>query len=101
MERFAALGVDAVTELDVRMPLPATGAALAQQAADYTSVADACLAVRRCVGLTVWGFDDGHSWVPGFFTGQGAATPYDAAYQPKPAYDALADAFTAARPERS
>ncbi|WP_051939054.1 endo-1,4-beta-xylanase [Phaeacidiphilus oryzae] len=97
MQRFAAIGVDtAVTELDDRILLPATDADLQQQAADFGSVADACLAVRRCVGVTVWGFDDGDSWIPGFFTGYGAATPYDADYQPKPAYYALANAFAAA-----
>ena len=103
MRRFAALGVDtAVTELDVRMALPSTADGLARQASDVTAVADACLAVSRCVGITVWGFDDGHSWVPGYYAGYGAATPYDVDYRPKPAYGALADALAAAaspRPE--
>ena len=96
MERFAKLGVDtAVTELDVRMPLPPTDDQLAQQATDFSSATNACLAVGRCVGITVWGFDDGHSWVPGVFAGHGASTPYAADYQTKPAYDGLADSLAA------
>ncbi|HLL64966.1 MAG TPA: endo-1,4-beta-xylanase [Micromonosporaceae bacterium] len=92
--RFAALGVDvAITELDIRMPLPTTTAKLAQQATDYTTVVKACLAVSRCVGITVWGFTDRHSWVPAFFPGQGAALPWDANYNPKPAYTAIATAL--------
>jgi endo-1,4-beta-xylanase len=94
MARFAALGVDvAVTELDVRMVLPATDADLAQQAGDYATVVDNCLAVRRCVGVTQWDVSDADSWVSGFFTGQGAATMYDASYLPKPAYTAAANAL--------
>ena len=40
-----------ITELDVRMTLPADSAKLAVQAADYGAVARACLAVARCVGM--------------------------------------------------
>lgn len=92
--RFAALGLDvAITELDVRVPLPTTAAKLAQQAADYSTVTRACLAVSRCVGLTVWGFTDKFSWIPQFFPGFGAALPWDENYAHKPAYDAIATAL--------
>ncbi|MFB8775884.1 endo-1,4-beta-xylanase [Streptomyces broussonetiae] len=91
IQRFADLGVDvAITELDIRMQLPVTDAKLAQQAADYRAVMDACVAVDRCSGVTVWGFTDSDSWIPDWFEGQGAATPYDENYAPKPAYDAIA-----------
>jgi endo-1,4-beta-xylanase len=90
IQRFADLGVEVkITELDIRIPLPADDNELAQQALDYRAVADACLAVAGCEGITTWGFTDLHSWVPGFFDGQGAALPFDENYQPKPAYDAL------------
>ena len=46
------------------------------------------------VSFTVWGFDDKHSSVPTVFAGEGAATPFDESYQPKPAYFALRDALT-------
>ncbi|MFJ7151939.1 endo-1,4-beta-xylanase [Streptomyces sp. NPDC100445] len=94
IQRFADLGVDvAITELDVRMQLPADSAKLAQQAADFKSVVAACAAVTRCVNVTVWGFTDADSWVPDTFPGYGAATPYDANYQPKPAYHGIAEAL--------
>ncbi|GHC68599.1 hypothetical protein GCM10010309_34860 [Streptomyces violaceochromogenes] len=94
IQRFADLGVDvAITELDIRMQLPATQAKLTQQAADYQAVTNACVAVARCTGVTVWGFTDSDSWIPDTFPGQGAATPYDENYRSKPAYHAIAEAL--------
>lgn len=94
IQRFADLGVDvAITELDIRMALPSDSGKLAQQKADYTAVTAACVAVTRCVNLTVWGFTDSDSWVESTFPGQGAATPYDANYAPKPAYYGIAEAL--------
>ncbi len=94
MQRFAALGLDvAVTELDDRIPLPASSGNLQQQATDYSTVVKDCLAVSRCVGVSQWGVDDGHSWIPGTFPGYGAATFYDSNYQPKPAYNATVTAL--------
>ncbi|MER5194779.1 endo-1,4-beta-xylanase [Streptomyces sp. NPDC002755] len=94
IQRFADLGVDvAITELDIRMTLPSDSAKLAQQKADYKAVTAACVAVARCVNLTVWGFTDSDSWVESTFPGQGAATPYDANYAPKPAYYGIAEAL--------
>ncbi|MEU9834715.1 endo-1,4-beta-xylanase [Streptosporangium sp. NPDC048047] len=94
IQRFADLGVDvAVTELDIRMDLPRTEAKDTQQAGDYSAVVKACLAVSRCVGITVWDFSDRQSWVPSVFPGQGAALPYDENYAKKPAYHAIAAAL--------
>ncbi|MER7566380.1 endo-1,4-beta-xylanase [Streptomyces sp. NPDC097941] len=94
IQRFADLGVDvAITELDIRMTLPSDSVKLTQQAADYKAVMNACVAVARCVGATVWGFTDSDSWIPSTFPGQGAATPYDENYAPKPAYHAIAEAL--------
>ncbi|WP_338496070.1 endo-1,4-beta-xylanase [Streptomyces sp. SJL17-4] len=99
LRRFAELGVDvAITELDIRMTLPATAAQLAQQKADYASVLRACLAVTRCAGVTVWGFTDSDSWIPDFFPGQGAATPYDENLAPKPARAGIAEALAPVTP---
>jgi len=73
IQRFADLGVDvAITELDIRMQLPSDSTKLAQQAADYKAVFDACVAVTRCYGVTVWGFTDSDSWIPDVFSGYGA-----------------------------
>ncbi|MFZ3561031.1 endo-1,4-beta-xylanase [Streptomyces sp. BH055] len=95
IQRFADLGVDvAITELDIRMILPADQAKLAQQADWYGQVTDACLAVKRCVGITLWGYSDRHSWIPDFFEGEGAALPWDENLKHKPAYDAIREALT-------
>ena len=94
LARFAALGVNvAVTELDDRIQLPATSANLTQQASDYAAVVNACLAVSGCVGVTQWGVGDADSWIPGFFSGYGAATMFDQNYQPKPAFTAALTAL--------
>ncbi len=102
LQRFADLGVEvALTEADVRMPLPVTDEKLQTQADYYSRLVQGCLAVRRCVSFTVWGFTDAHSWVPGFFTGQGAACLYDESLQPKPAYFAVRDDLAAGPQRRS
>ncbi|MGQ4485647.1 endo-1,4-beta-xylanase [Streptomyces sp. SAS_281] len=94
MQRFADLGLDvAVTELDVRMQLPADAAKLATQSSYYAQVVDACLAVERCVGITVWDYTDKYSWVPSTFPGEGAANLYDDNLAPKPAYAAVRTAL--------
>ncbi len=71
------------------MFVPATPDQLAAQASVYAQLMQDCLAVRRCVDFTVWEFTDKYSWVPGFFTGEGAADIYDENFTPKPASDAL------------
>lgn len=91
MQRFADLGLEIyITELDVRMQLPVTPERLAAQANVYAGILDACLAQPACRAFQMWGFTDAHSWVPSFFPGFGAALIFDEMYQPKPAYDALA-----------
>lgn len=92
LQRFADLELDiAFTEVDVRMPLPVTDEKLATQADYFGRLMDSCLAVTHCVSFTVWGFSDAYSWVSGWFEGQGAATPFDEAFKPKPAYFAMRD----------
>jgi endo-1,4-beta-xylanase len=94
IQRFADLGVDvAITELDIRMVLPRTVGKDTQQAADYKAVVDACLAVSRCVGITLWDFTDKYSWIPSVFPGQGAALPWDEQLGRKPVYDVIAGAL--------
>ncbi|WP_433544435.1 endo-1,4-beta-xylanase (plasmid) [Streptomyces sp. CA-294286] len=84
LRNFAALGVDvALTELDIQ------GAS----AATYAQVTNDCLAVPRCLGITVWGVRDTDSWRPEhsplLFHGDGSR---------KPAYGAVLDALNAASP---
>ncbi|OLF08226.1 endo-1,4-beta-xylanase [Actinophytocola xanthii] len=85
--RFEALGLEtAVTEADVRMPMPADTVKLQAQAQGYSVLLQGCLLSRRCTSFTVWGFTDKYSWVPGFFEGEGAANLLDESFAPKPAY---------------
>jgi endo-1,4-beta-xylanase len=92
LARFDALGVrTAITEADVRMPLPVTDTGLQAQAAGFDALLRACLLTSRCRSFTVWGCTDRYSWVPGWFAGQGAATPLDEQFRPKPAWTALAE----------
>ncbi|CCO30091.1 hypothetical protein RSOLAG1IB_07504 [Rhizoctonia solani AG-1 IB] len=96
-ERFAALGLDvAITELDIRYTLPNSATLITAQAENYKYVTNACLAVSRCVGITVWDTSDDYSWIPSVFPGQGEALLFDSKKQPKPAYYSVADALAAA-----
>jgi endo-1,4-beta-xylanase len=98
LARFATLGVKvAITELDVRIPFPATTDKLQRQAAVYTGVVNACLAVPACASLTVWGFSDARSWIPAFTSGKaGAACLFDLGFSPKPAYWSVVTAMVKA-----
>jgi GH35 family endo-1,4-beta-xylanase len=78
LRRFADLGVDvAITELDVRMQTPSDATKEATQVTYYTNVVKACMAVTRCVGITIWDFTDKYSWVPSTFPGQDFPLPWD------------------------
>ncbi|MER7930048.1 endo-1,4-beta-xylanase [Streptomyces sp. NPDC096057] len=79
LQNFAALGVDvAITELDIQGASPTT----------YANVTNDCLAVSRCLGITVWGVRDSDSWrsgdTPLLFNGDGSK---------KPAYSAVLNAL--------
>ncbi|EJF64841.1 endo-1,4-B-xylanase A [Dichomitus squalens LYAD-421 SS1] len=94
LEQFTAAGVEvAITELDIRMPTPASQANLQQQQKDYQSVVQACKNVEGCVGITLWDFTDKYSWVPSTFSGQGAACPWDQNLVKKPAYSGIVAAL--------
>ncbi|CAE6419819.1 unnamed protein product [Rhizoctonia solani] len=101
-QRFADLGLDvAITELDIRYTLPGTDALITAQAENYKYVVNSCLAISRCVGITVWDTSDDtlgrkYSWVPSTFSGQGEALLFDSKKQPKPAYYSVANALAAA-----
>lgn len=98
LNSFVALGVEvAYTEVDVRFSsLPATSAGYTQQANDYAAVVGACLAVPKCVGVTVWDFDDKYSWIPSTFSGQGEACLYWQNLTAKPAYYKIQSLLAAA-----
>jgi endo-1,4-beta-xylanase len=88
--RFAALGLKIqITELDIRMTLPVTADKLAQQAADYRTIVNACLQTPACDAVVLAGVYDGDSWVPSTFPGEGAALLRDETFGAKPAYTAI------------
>ncbi len=90
ISRFASLGVQVrFSELDVRMPLPSNDSERATQNQYYTNVVNACLGSTACAGITIWGFTDKYSWVPGTFSNEGEALLYDTNYQPKASYTAV------------
>jgi endo-1,4-beta-xylanase len=94
---FLDLGIEvAITELDVRYTAAPYYDAVgeATQAQNYYDSVASCITVGpRCIGITVWDFDDAYSWVPSAFAGQGGADLYNATLQRKPAYYATAEAL--------
>ncbi len=91
---FADLGLDvAITEMDVRLELPADAAALDRQAAVYGRALDACVAAPNCMSFATWGWTDRYSWIPSFLPGWGAALPWDENLDPKPAATVLESAL--------
>jgi endo-1,4-beta-xylanase len=101
LQRFADLGLKVrITELDIRIPLPSNQSQLQQQAQNYTTVVNACLAVTACEGITLWGIDDNSSWLPNDCCGyEGDALLWDGNFQPKPAYSAVNTAFGGSTPQ--
>jgi len=93
MKRFAKLGLELhITELDVRLN-DSSPASLTAQAKLYGKITTLCVLQPACKLLQTWGFTDRHSWIPGFFKGQGWALLWDDKYQKKPAYAAVHDAL--------
>ena len=93
LDRFAKLGLELhITELDVRLDDSAP-ASVAAQARLYGEITSMCVRQPTCKLIQTWGFTDKHSWIPGFFHGQGWALPWDETYQKKPAYEALRSAL--------
>jgi endo-1,4-beta-xylanase len=104
LNRFAELGVaTAITEADVRSLVTENVKAgrsddvtlmVQAQAASYSALMRGCLASRKCLSFTFWGFDDKNHWttVNDLGSGTGAearAGIYDADYRPKRALAVL------------
>ena len=95
IERLTKLGLQVhITELDVSLPVDAQGVAQKQdtmrQAEIYRRLVRACMKSPGCTAIQTWGFTDKYSWIGSHSHGvRGAALPFDRAYKPKPAYDAM------------
>jgi endo-1,4-beta-xylanase len=88
--RLQALGLEMmITELDVRARLPLSDEDHLTQATTYADILGFCLTQSNCRALVTWGFTDKYSWIPGWYAGFGDSLPFDASYQPKPAYRAM------------
>jgi endo-1,4-beta-xylanase len=94
LERYASLGLKvAITEADVRtfvnnatQQVPTSNLALFAQPFEFGQMMKAAIAVPEVISFTVWGFTDLDSWIPGFFKGEGFATPFDVNLNPKEAF---------------
>jgi endo-1,4-beta-xylanase len=90
MARLKAIGLEvAITEMDVRLPLPPTADTLARQASIFQAVLATCLGAGNCRTFVTWGVTDRYTWVLTYYPGYGAPLLFDAAGLDKPAYDAV------------
>lgn len=100
-QRFADLGLYlAISELDVRIAnLPwdhGTNLALQQQV--YHNAVAACMQFKKCESVTTWGLTDKYSWIDSTL-GPDDPLPFDEAYQRKPAFYGMVDAFAGIAPD--
>ncbi len=104
--RLTALGVQIhITELDVALPVDASGVAghddLARQAEVYRGVVRACRQNPGCTAIQTWGVSDKYSWIGSHSHGtRGAALLFDRTYKPKPAYDAVLEEISGSQNRR-
>lgn len=90
LRRLADLGLRiSLTEIDFRIPTPATQTNLAAQRKAYEDLLSICLSNEQCKRFYMWGLNDGSSWIPGQYPGQGAPLLFDDSFNPKPAYTGL------------
>jgi GH35 family endo-1,4-beta-xylanase len=101
IQQLTGLGLQVhITEADVKLKVDSTGAAsagdLQAQAQTYQRILTVCLQNPGCKAFQTWGFTDKYSWIPSAYPGFGAALPFDASYQPKPAFNSLIGALQTA-----
>jgi uncharacterized protein (TIGR03437 family) len=102
MAHLAGMGLSVrLSEVDARLLLPTSASDLANQATIFSTTVQACLDSPNCTGIWFWGADDAVSWIPGFFPGYGAATLFDASFDPKPGYTAVMNTLAAAPKAKS
>jgi endo-1,4-beta-xylanase len=103
IERLTKLGLQVhITELDVSLPVDSQRAArsedLKRQADIYRGVVRACVQHPGCTAIQTWGFTDKYSWIGSHsHATHGAALPFDRAYKPKAAYEAMLKELSSGR----
>ena len=102
MAQLAKMGLTVrLSEVDARLQLPASASDLANQAVIFSTTTQACLDSPNCTGVWFWGADDYTSWIPSFYPGDGAATLFDANFNPKPGYTSVMSTLRAAPKAKS
>jgi endo-1,4-beta-xylanase len=92
--RFAALGLTLqVTELDVRIPMPASASNLAQQATDFGNVFTVCVQTPACNAVELSNTFDAETWVLTTFPGFGSPGILDETFKRKPAFSTVSRAL--------
>jgi len=90
LKRLSDLGLRiSLTEIDFRIPTPPTSSNLDKQREAYQTLLGLCLANPNCKNFFVWGLNDGSSWIPGQYPGQGAPLLFDDGFQAKSAVAGL------------
>ncbi|KAM5354881.1 hypothetical protein ACJ41O_001527 [Fusarium nematophilum] len=98
LRQFTDLGtLVEYTEVDIRMNTPPTKKKLQEQSKAYQRVVGSCMAVKKCIGFTLWGVSDKYSWIPYTFDGEGAALAWDDDFKKKPAYWGILKAIKTGR----
>lgn len=92
LDIYTGAGIQEVayTELDVKSP--AASPNRTAEALGYAKAVQACLSVRQCVGVTVWGFSEKYSWL-GSMVPPCVGDLFDAAGHKNPEYYAALNAF--------
>jgi len=94
LKRLSDLGLRiSLTEIDFRVPTPPTSAHLAAQREAYETLLGICLANPNCKNFFLWGLNDGSSWIPQQYPGQGAPLLFNDSFNTKPAYAGLQEVF--------
>jgi len=91
IDRLTKLGLEVhITEMDVKLDGSGTDQQKLQKQADvYSSMLKACLAFPGCKSFQSWGFTDRYTWLG---TNQ-QPLEFDVNYNPKPCFNALAQAL--------
>jgi len=95
INRLGALGLSVYfSQVEIGLPVTngvARAADLTAQANSYSTLLRACLSTVACKGFFTWGITDKFAFC--YQAGMCAPLPFDASYQPKPAYYALKSAL--------